>query len=171
MAKRVIRLTESDMNKIVREAVKRVVKETKNGKHYGIHKGKNKYSAPYSVYYTDSKDEFTMKGFESEDEMKKFVKHLKDEGYTPKTVNESKKGLNEEAVGSGNDFEAVNKWVFWCFNWEPIENYAHIFKGAPKEHFIDKFNGCRGDMNRFYAELDSTNRPILVDYVMNNFRG
>ncbi|MBP5722762.1 MAG: hypothetical protein J6X18_04195 [Bacteroidales bacterium] len=87
-------------------------------------------------------------------------------------LKESKKRqLNEEAIGNGTDFEAVNKWVFWCFNWEPIENYAHIFKGAPKEHFIDKFNGCRGDMNRFYAELDSTNRPILVDYVMNNFRG
>ena len=106
-------MTESDMNKIVREAVKNYLKEDKNNQHK----------------------------------------------------------LNEEAVGSGNDFEAVNKWVFWCFNWEPIENYAHIFKGAPKEHFIDKFNGCRGDMNRFYAELDSTNRPILVDYVMNNFKG
>lgn len=87
-------------------------------------------------------------------------------------VNESKKSkkrmLKETA---GDSFTPVNKWVFWCFNWEPIENYAHIFKGAPKEHFIDKFNGCRGDMNRFYAELDTTNRAILVDYVMNNYKG
>ena len=151
MAKQTIRLNESDFKRIVSEAVKNFLKEDTKAQ---------RMKDPMNQWFKD---------MDRAQRLRDTMDYVTKGGKNPNKWNDE---LNEEAVGNGTDFEAVNKWVFWCFNWEPIENYAHIFKGAPKEHFIDKFiNGCRGDMNRFYAELDTTNRAILVDYVMNNYKG
>ena len=150
MDKKTIRITEADFREIIKETVKKILKEDTKAQ---------RKKDPMNQWFN---------GMDKAQRLRDTMDYVTKGGKNPNKRDEK---LNEESIGGGTDFDAVNKWVFWCFNWEPIENYAHIFKGAPAQHFIDKFNGCRGDMNRFYAELDTTNRPILVDYVMNNFKG
>ena len=148
MAKKVIRLNEADFGKIVKGAVENILKEGK------------KSADPMIQWYKDMEDA---------QDFRDTMDYVTKGGRRPKGW---KRGLEEKAMPGGNDVNAVHKWVYWCFNWQPIEEYADIFKGAPKEHFIDKFyNGCHGDMNRFYVELNKTNQAILTDYVMNNFKG
>lgn len=75
--------------------------------------------------------------------------------------------LNES---SGNE-HPITKWIYWTFNYQNPEEWMDIFEGAPTEHFMEKWNHCRGDMNRFFVELDSTNQNHLIDYVMDNYTG
>ena len=67
------------------------------------------------------------------------------------------------------DDSPITKWVYWCFNFHNPEEWMDIFEGANPEYFMDKFRACKGDMNRFFVELDSTNQQKLIDYVMNNY--
>lgn len=66
------------------------------------------------------------------------------------------------------DESPIKKWVYWTFNYYNPEKWMDIFEGAPKEHFMQKFEASR-DMNSFFVELDSTNQDRLIDYVMNNY--
>ena len=88
------------------------------------------------------------------------------ESILNRIVKESVNRVINEGVSDDNPIE---KWIYWCYNYDNPEEWMGIFKGAPAEHFMQKFSRLRGDMNRFYLELDSRNRPILIDYVMNNY--
>lgn len=92
----------------------------------------------------------------NENEFKNIIKSV---------LKETKKKINEGQY----DEEPIKKWVYWTFNYYNPEDWMDIFQGAPKEHFMKKFNMYNGDMNRFFVELDSTNQQILIDYVMNNY--
>lgn len=65
----------------------------------------------------------------------------------------------------------ITKWVYWTFNYHNPEEWMDIFVGAPTEHFIEKWNHCKGDMNRFFVELDGDNQNRLIEYVINNYEG
>lgn len=77
--------------------------------------------------------------------------------------------------------QIVTKWVYFGYNY-------HELGGEPKDwikkiwgdtwmarHLIGKWNeayedsGADGVMNRFFSELDGTNRRILVDYFMEHY--
>lgn len=85
-------------------------------------------------------------------------------------------GDYDEPSPSGND--AIDKWNYWCANYHPdfIERaWAHDKNLA--RHLRNKFDdyydtvGAYGVMLKFYLNLSGNNQAILVDYVMNNFKG
>jgi hypothetical protein len=72
--------------------------------------------------------------------------------------------------------EAINKWVFWCYNFtNPKEWIYEIWKGVEADHLYNKFcglyeiHGCRGVMQDFYTELDKENGKKLLDWVLTNY--
>ena len=80
-------------------------------------------------------------------------------------------------ASGGPGGEAIRKWVYWCYNFHNPEEWMDIFEGAPREHFMEKFDnyykryGSEGVMTRFFLALDKNNQEILADYVMNNYNG
>jgi hypothetical protein len=89
-------------------------------------------------------------------------------------VSESVKKILNENTGKS----PIELWNFWCTNydydfiqkaWANDPNMAH--------HLQNKFDsyydvaGSYGVMTKFYLNLDGTNREILENYVLNNFRG
>lgn len=65
---------------------------------------------------------------------------------------------------------AINKWVFFCFNY-PYDFISRVWSDEPylAEHIQNKFNGYGGNVNRLYCELDSNNASKLLDWVLNNY--
>lgn len=89
---------------------------------------------------------------------------------------------------------AINKWLFFGWNYETVR---HEWKGGNGEqkvgyfpdflvkvqwtcnfdHMADKWSAAvrsgNGDsyLVRFYAELDTTNRQRLLEWVMQNYQG
>lgn len=83
---------------------------------------------------------------------------------------------DEPSRPSGGDI--IEKWNYWCANYhyDFIERaWAHDKHMA--KHLRNKFDdyydtvGSYGVMLKFYLNLDSRNRAILEDYVINNFEG
>ena len=87
---------------------------------------------------------------------------------------------------------AINKWFYYsmCYHVVPveIEDYPNnrteympdCFNAFPKylrAYLLQKWNtirdkyGCEAVLMRFYAELDETNRKLLMEWVLNNFNG
>lgn len=65
---------------------------------------------------------------------------------------------------------AINKWVFFCFNYP----YDFIERCWGKDswlcgHIREKFNSYGGDMNRLYCELDKENSERLLGWVLDNY--
>lgn len=90
-----------------------------------------------------------------------------------KIVHESINLVLNEGQSDGNPIE---KWNYWCANYYPdfIQN-AWADKPNMAKHLEEKFSafydsvGPYGVMLKFYLALDSTNKRILEDYVMNNY--
>lgn len=88
-------------------------------------------------------------------------------------ISESIRKVINEGQSDGNPIE---KWVYWCanYNYDFIEKAWADDPGMAK-HLASKFStyyndvGAYGVMTKFFLNLDSTNRGILVDYVMNNY--
>lgn len=64
------------------------------------------------------------------------------------------------------DKKAINKWIFWTFNY-PWDFIRKIWgEGTIANHLRTKFDG---DMNKFYCDLDRKNRDKLLTYVLENY--
>lgn len=106
----------------------------------------------------------------SENDIKRIVKESIDNYLNNGT-------FEEEESTNGGCQQDVKKWVYWCFNFTNPKEWMNIFQGAPVQHFMEKFGeyynqyGADGVMNRFFVNLDSTNQEILINYVMNNYKG
>jgi len=96
---------------------------------------------------------------------------------------------NETIMASAAAINAINTFFFHAMNFTSTE-YVHRFTGETiyiptfiaksnwacnVEHMIDKWNnaynvaGCYGAMNKFYGELDSSNRIALINWVLENY--
>ena len=66
-----------------------------------------------------------------------------------------------------NDKYAINKWIFFCFNY-PYDFIEKCWADKPllAQHIRDKFTG---DVNGLYCELDLTNENRLLEWVMDNY--
>ena len=86
---------------------------------------------------------------------------------------------------------AINKWVFYCLNYNVVEVEVADFDGNKKEYLPDCFNafpmwvrkhlagkfhtyyedcGGYGAMTKFYANLDDTNRKLVLEWVVGNYK-
>lgn len=67
--------------------------------------------------------------------------------------------------------EAVNKWIYWCYNYSSPEVWIKAIWGdcGLRDHIMKKWEKCRCDSNLFYSNLDSVNREKLVRYVLENY--
>lgn len=87
---------------------------------------------------------------------------------------------------------AINKWFYYAMNYNvvpiEIEDYAgkrteylpDCFNAFPKHlrgHLAGKWNayyekyGSRAVLMVFYGELDSNNKKLLMEWVLNNYNG
>ena len=94
------------------------------------------------------------------------------------------------AIGMAH-VDAVKKWSMWCFNY-PASFEPHICKiwggklsgfggryycedNTFTQHLIEKWQRFenKGDarMMFFFCELDAENKQMLIDWVMQNYRG
>jgi len=72
----------------------------------------------------------------------------------------------------------IHLWVYWGYNY-PSDFIEKIWKGNDHmiKHLTNKFkqiynrHGPSGVMNKFYVELDNTNREILENWVLTNYKG
>ena len=106
----------------------------------------------------------------SENDIKKIVKESVDNYLNNGT-------FEDEGISNSGCQQDVKKWVYWCFNFNDPQEWIGELQGAPAQHFMNKFEeyydhyGADGVMNRFFLNLDSTNQEILINYVMNNYKG
>lgn len=66
---------------------------------------------------------------------------------------------------------AINKWVFFCFNY-PYDFIERCWSDCSPyfiSHIRDKFNDYGGDVNRLYCELDKENGEKLLNWVLENY--
>lgn len=72
-----------------------------------------------------------------------------------------------ESIKYLNDKYAINKWIFFCFNY-PYNFIERCWADKPllARHIREKFDG---NVNRLYCELDTTNENILLEWVMDNY--
>lgn len=71
--------------------------------------------------------------------------------------------------------QAIQKFAFYNYNYE--YNFIRKIWGDTylEEHLLGKFNaaykryGAMGAMLGFYAELDSTNKVKLLEYILQNY--
>ena len=85
---------------------------------------------------------------------------------------------------------AINKWFYYAMNYPVVEVEIADYQGTRKEYLPDCFNafpkylrahlakkwdtlyglyGSRAVLMAFYAELDWTNRKLLMEWVLNNY--
>ena len=78
--------------------------------------------------------------------------------------------LKDMVATSLNEKYAINKWIFFTFNY-PYDFIERCWSDAPilAEHIRGKFNDYGGDMNRLYCELDKSNGNKLLEWVMDNY--
>lgn len=75
-----------------------------------------------------------------------------------------------------SDGKPIEKWNYWCANYD-YDFIEKAWADNPNmaKHLEEKFGafydsvGPYGVMLKFYLALDSTNKRILEDYVMNNY--
>lgn len=69
-----------------------------------------------------------------------------------------------------NDKYAINKWIFFTFNY-PYDFIERCWSDAPMmaSHIREKFSSYGGDMNRLYCELDKANSDKLLEWVLDNY--
>jgi hypothetical protein len=72
---------------------------------------------------------------------------------------------------------AVNKVIMYSFNFE-YKFVLKVWAGSMAQHLQSKFsNLCERKANTqsafmyFYTELDDTNKEILVNYILKNYKG
>jgi hypothetical protein len=65
------------------------------------------------------------------------------------------------------DKKAINKWIFFTFNY-PHRFIEQVWHDQPllMAHIRSKFNG---DVNKLYCDLDRKNRDKLLTYVLENY--
>lgn len=71
---------------------------------------------------------------------------------------------------------AINKWMFFTYNY-PYDFIAKVWGDNPSlgEHLKGKFDyyydeyGAYGAIPKFYAELDSSNKVKMMNWVIENF--
>ena len=75
-----------------------------------------------------------------------------------------------ESVNYLNDKYAINKWIFFTFNY-PYDFIERCWSDAPMtvSHIREKFNSYDGDVNRLYCELDKVNSDKLLEWVLDNY--
>ena len=75
-----------------------------------------------------------------------------------------------ESVKYLNEKYAINKWIFFTFNY-PYDFIERCWSDEPilAEHIRSKFNEYEGDMNRLYCELDNANSEKLLEWVLDNY--
>ena len=87
---------------------------------------------------------------------------------------------------------AINKWFYYAMNYNVVEIEVVNFDGTTTMYLPDCFNafpkslrahlagkwdylyekyGSRAVLMAFYAELDYSNRKLLIEWVMNNYNG
>ena len=89
---------------------------------------------------------------------------------------------------------AINKWLYFGWNYEIIHHKWNSTNGEQKEewlpaflvkaqwtcnfdHMLDKWNkvtqsgNTNSYLTQFYAELDTTNCKILLEWIMQNYQG
>lgn len=88
---------------------------------------------------------------------------------------------------------AINKWMFFSWNYASIEYemtigcrteiviipefLARVNWTCNINHMIEKWSKCCqttnafGYLSKFYAELDSENSRLLIEWVMKNYNG
>lgn len=118
---------------------------------------------------------YTIRENELRNMVKDAIKEVVTIGKKPQRENRNRRGGRlYESAGGG----IIEKWNYWCTNY----HYDFIEKAwaddkVMAEHLKSKFLnyydsvGPYGVMVKFYLNLDSTNRAILEDYVMNNYKG
>lgn len=122
---------------------------------------------------------FNMHVFKSKINIQENKKYMKknlsklNESNLHKIVRESINMVLNEGQSDGNPIE---KWNYWCANYYPdFIQKAWADKPNMANHLQEKFSafydstGPYGVMLKFYLALDSTNKKILEDYVMNNY--
>lgn len=73
-------------------------------------------------------------------------------------------------------FEAINKFVLYNYNFN-TDFIDEIWSGNFAKHFKAKWKlyydqaGENGVLTLFYVNLDGGNRKLLIEYIMNNFKG
>ena len=72
----------------------------------------------------------------------------------------------------------IHLWVMWGYNYsDPKEWIYEIWGGCLADHLYNKFMyyyneyGPDAVMNKFWVNLDGSNRTLLEDYVLNNYKG
>ena len=91
---------------------------------------------------------------------------------TPRRLrgNMKKNYQNVKAMNVSNN-EAVNKYIFFCFNY-PYDFINKVWKGYDYmfiKHLENKFKECNYEINRFYIELDSEHRAKLLNWIEDNY--
>lgn len=88
--------------------------------------------------------------------------------------------------------EIVTKWFYYCMNYSLVECF-HTILNKPcyvpdvvanaewhcnRDHMINKWYGAvrrandpASNIPYFFAELDTTNREIMINWVMENYKG
>ena len=87
-------------------------------------------------------------------------------------VNEAVKTVINESQSGG----PIEKWNYWCANfYHDFIEQAWADDPLMAKHLRNKFDtyydqvGSYGAMTKFYLNLDSTNREILENFVMNEY--
>lgn len=89
-----------------------------------------------------------------------------------------------------NSMTAINKWIYYCLNYNVVKMEVSSFDGDREMYLPDCFiafpkylrvhlagkwdayykdYGSYAVMTKFYAELDGTNRQLLMEWVLNNY--
>ena len=76
------------------------------------------------------------------------------------------------ATDSGSEISAISKFVEFCSNFpSPKEMCEKIWgHGWVAEHFYDKMKLCDFDMCTFFTELDSSNRKLFGNFILNGYK-
>ena len=79
-------------------------------------------------------------------------------------MNFGSKKMEVAVIGEG----IVEKYMPDCFEAFPVSLRQHLYKKW--ESLYDSY-GSRAVLMAFYAELDGTNRKLLMEWVINNYNG
>lgn len=68
---------------------------------------------------------------------------------------------------------AIMQWIFFCYNFpEPKRLCQEIWGGnGLAKHIYHKLVGYQMNFNKLFCELDSENRRLLLEWVINNYHG
>jgi len=108
--------------------------------------------------------------------MQENKKHMKKRITESDLHNIVRESINMVLNEGQSDGKPIEKWNYWCANYYPdFIQKAWADNPNMAKHLEEKFDvfynsvGPYGVMLKFYLALDSTNKRILEDYVMNNY--